>query len=219
MPHKVVLLDFWASMYGMRARVALSEKGVEYEYIEEDVLGGNKSKLLLEMNPIHKKIPVLIHNGRPVLESFNIVQYIDEVWNDRAPLLPSDPYQRSHARFWVNYIDQKIYEVAKKIWVLNDGEEKEAAKKSLLETFKVLQAELGDKTYFGGENFGYIDVGLVTFYSWFYTYETFGNFSFDEECPKLMVWVRKCLEKESVSKSLPDSMKIYESAVAMKKTM
>jgi len=60
------------------------------------------------MNPIHKKIPVLIHNGKPICESAIIVQYIDEVWNDKAPILPSDPYERAQARFWVDYIDKKV---------------------------------------------------------------------------------------------------------------
>ena len=64
--------------------------------------------LLLQMNPIHKKIPVLIHNGKPICESAIIVQYIDEVWNDKAPILPSDPYERAQARFWVDYIDKKV---------------------------------------------------------------------------------------------------------------
>ena len=72
------LLDFWPSMFGMRVRIALAEKGVAYEYVEEDLK--NKSPLLLQMNPIHKKIPVLIHNGKPVCESSIIVEYIDEVW-------------------------------------------------------------------------------------------------------------------------------------------
>jgi glutathione S-transferase len=44
------------------------------------------------MNPVHKKIPVLIHNGKPIAESLIAVQYIDEVWNDKSSLLPSVQY-------------------------------------------------------------------------------------------------------------------------------
>ncbi|BFG28853.1 hypothetical protein CerSpe_151270 [Prunus speciosa] len=106
MADEVILLDFWASMFGMRARVALAEKGVKYEYREEDLR--NKSPLLLQMNPVHKKIPVLIHNGKPVCESLIIVQYVDEVWRDKDPLLPSDPYLRARSRFWADFIDKKV---------------------------------------------------------------------------------------------------------------
>ena len=103
---EVVLLDCWPSMFGMRVRIALAEKGIKYEYKEEDLK--NKSPMLLEMNPINKQIPVLIHNGKPVCESLIIVQYIDEVWNDKSPLLPSDPYQRAQARFWADFVDKKV---------------------------------------------------------------------------------------------------------------
>ncbi|XP_024017783.1 glutathione S-transferase 3-like [Morus notabilis] len=107
MANEVILLDFGISKFSMRVRVALAEKGIKYEYKEENL--SNKSPLLLQMNPIHKKIPVLIHNGKPISESLIIVQYIDEVWNDKAPLFPSDPYQRAQARFWADFIDKKVY--------------------------------------------------------------------------------------------------------------
>lgn len=103
---EVTLLDFWPSPFGMRVRIALAEKGIKYEYREEDLK--NKSDLLLQMNPVHKKIPVLIHNGKPVAESLVAVQYINEVWKDKAPLLPSDPYQRAQANFWADFVDKKV---------------------------------------------------------------------------------------------------------------
>ena len=107
MGDKVVLLDCWASCYGMRVRIALAEKGIEYELREENLL--DKSPLLLESNPVHKKIPVLIHNGKPVCESLNIVQYIDQAWpHNSPPFLPSDPYKRSHAMFWADFVDNKV---------------------------------------------------------------------------------------------------------------
>lgn len=106
MADEVVLLDVWASAFGLRVRIALEEKGVVYEYKEENL--ADKSSLLLKSNPIHKKIPVLIHNERPICESLFIVEYIDEVWNDRAPLMPRDPYQRANARFWADFVDKKV---------------------------------------------------------------------------------------------------------------
>ncbi|KAF5178200.1 Glutathione s-transferase u19 [Thalictrum thalictroides] len=204
---EVILLDYWPSPFGMRAKIALAEKGIDYEYREEDLR--NKSDLLLKMNPIHKKIPVLIHNGKPICESSIMVQYIDEVWNDKSPLLPKDPYQRAVARFWADYVDKKVFDTGRKVWTTK-GDEQETAKKEFLECLKVLEGELGDKHYFGGENMGYVDVALIPFYCWFYTYETCGKFSVEAECPKLGAWGKRCMEKESVSKSLPDPHKVYD---------
>ena len=107
MAEEIILLGVWSSMFGMRVRIALAEKGLKYEYREEDL--SNKSPLLLEMNPVHKKIPVLIHNCKPICESLITVEYIDEVWKDRSPLLPSDPYQRAQARFWADFVNKKSF--------------------------------------------------------------------------------------------------------------
>ena len=103
---QVTLLNFWASPFGMRVRIALAEKGVKYEYSEQNLR--NKTAILLQMNLVHSKIPVLVHNGKPVSESLIIVQYIDEAWKDKAPLLRSDPYQGAQSRFWADFVDKKV---------------------------------------------------------------------------------------------------------------
>lgn len=216
MSNSVILLDLAESMFGMRVRIALAEKGIEYEYREEDL--GNKSPLLLKMNPIHKKIPVLIHNDRPICESLIAVQYIDEVWNDKSPLLPSDSYQKAQARFWADYVEQKIYDGGKKLWT-SKAEDQEAANKEFIGYLKVLEGELGEKPFFGGETFGYVDIALIPYYSWFYAYETFAKFSIEEECPTLIAWAKRCMEKESVNKSLPDPLKVHNFVVFLRKKM
>ncbi|KAL9382809.1 hypothetical protein Peur_025844 [Populus x canadensis] len=220
MEDRVTLLDFWPSPWAMRVKVALAEKGIEYESREQNLI--DKSPLLLEMNPVHKTIPVLIHNGKPICESHNIVQYIDEVWKDKSPLLASDPYQRSQARFWADYIDKKasisIYNNAKKLWK-EKGEEQEEVKREFIEGLKTLEVELGDKLYFGGESLGFVDVVLVPVTSWFYSLEICGKFSIEAECPRFTAWIKRCMEKESVSSSLPDPHKVYDYVLLLKKKM
>ncbi|XP_044510147.1 probable glutathione S-transferase [Mangifera indica] len=214
MADEVILLDFLPSMFGMRVRIAMAEKGIKYEYKEEDLR--NKSPLLLQMNPIHKKIPVLVHNGKPVCESTIIVQYIDEVWKDKAPLLPSDPYERAQARFWVDFIDKKLYDSGRKTWSTT-GEAQEQAKKEFIEVIKTLEGQLGDKPYFGGETFGFVDLCLIPFYCWFHAYETYGKFSVAAECPNFTAWAKRCMAKESVAKSLPDEKKILGFVAELRK--
>jgi glutathione S-transferase len=107
------LLGMVVSPFVVRVRMALHLKGVSYEYIEQDLF--NKGELLLKYNPVHKKVPVLIHNGKPICESLAIVQYVDEALAASSPsILPADPHDRAVARFWAAYVDDKVCNIIPK---------------------------------------------------------------------------------------------------------
>ena len=89
------------------------------------------------------------------------------------------------------------------------GEEQKKLKEEFIEYLKAVEEELGDKPYFGGERFGFVDVALVPITCWFYSFETCADFSVESECPKLVEWAKRCMERESVAKSLPDPQKVY----------
>ena len=101
------VLGAWASPFVLRVRVALHLKGLDYEYVEVDL--ADKGEQLLASNPVHKKVPVLLHAGKPVCESMLIVEYLDDAFPDAGTaFLPADPHGRAVARFWAAYVDAEV---------------------------------------------------------------------------------------------------------------
>nr|CAN63451.1 hypothetical protein VITISV_001801 [Vitis vinifera] len=136
----------------------------------------------------------------------------------KCPLLPADPYQRAKAKFWADFIDKMVYPPSDKVWAAN-GEEQEAGKKEFIDGIKLLEGELKSNPYFGGETLGFLDIAFLPLYCWFHTFETFGKFSIEAECPKLVAWGKGCMEEEFVYASLPHPHKLYDMAVEYKKKL
>lgn len=103
---KVEVFGAWFSPFSRRVELALKLKGIEYDYIEEDIYK-KKSDSILKFNPVHKKVPAFVHGGKPIAESIVILQYIDETWKEN-PILPQDPYDKALALFWAKFLDDKV---------------------------------------------------------------------------------------------------------------
>ncbi|KAM7485360.1 hypothetical protein LguiA_001369 [Lonicera macranthoides] len=208
---EVKLLGFWVSPISIRVEWALILKGIEYEYIEEDIF--NKSPLLLELNPVHKKVPVFIHNGKVVLESFVILEYIDEVWKDN-PLLPQDPYERAMVRFWAKFAEEKLLESAFFATCCPEDAEVKAEKIAIaMEALEKIEGELKGKSFFGGESIGYLDIVLGWVSYCLPIWDEIGSMKFIDphKFPAIISWMNRFTNHTVIKNKLPprDKMVVY----------
>jgi len=217
---EVKLLGMWASPFVLRARLALSLKGVSYEYVEEDLK--NKSALLLESNPVYAKVPVLIHGGKPVCESLVIVQYIDEIFAGVGPsLLPEDPHDRAVARFWASYVEGTLLKAFTQASSGKTEEEKAEGSKLAAAAVVTLEGGLRDcskgKPFFGGDSPGYVDLVLGGLLPWVRVGDRFkGVKTFDPATtPLLDAWADSFEALDRVEAVMPDVGKLVELAMAM----
>jgi len=211
------LLGTWASPFVIRVKLALSFKGLSYEDVEEEDLYHNKSELLLKSNPVHKMVPVLIHNGKPVCESQLIVEYIDEAFGTEGPsLLPAEPYERAMARFWAAYIDDKLFASASQVGRAKTEEEKAEALKQTFMAVETLEAAFKEcskgKPFFGGDSVGYLDIVLGPIIPLAHVGEArFGIKLFDgTRSPLLEAWVERFAMMDAAKAILPEVDKLIE---------
>ncbi|XP_017970722.1 PREDICTED: glutathione S-transferase U9 [Theobroma cacao] len=204
--NKVVLLGMWASPYTKRVELALKLKGISHEYVEEDMF--NKSPLVFKYNPAYKRLPVLVHNGNPIVESLIIYEYIDETWkNGRPQILPADPYKRAQVRFWASFIHQQ-QTVETMVTVLKSGgEAQEKDINKMLEIIKVL--EEGVKDIY---NVGYLDFFICSVFSFRSAMEKVLGIKIldSEKTPLLYSWVTKLNDLALVKETIASHEKLVE---------
>ncbi|XVE78027.1 hypothetical protein DITRI_Ditri13aG0111200 [Diplodiscus trichospermus] len=166
--------------------------------------------MLSKYNPVHKKIPVLVHNGKPIVESAVIMEYIEETW-PRNPLLPKDPYEKAMARFWINFMDNKDKAASFLSFFIGVGEEHKKAAKEAKEMLKILEEEaLGEKKYFGGDEIGMVDLAIGWMAASFVVIEEIVDVKIldAESFPRLHAWIQNFRAHPVIKNNLPDHDKL-----------
>jgi glutathione S-transferase len=95
------------SVCAQKVRVALAEKGLEYQEHLIDLRGGQFDPAYMKLNP-NAVVPTLVHDGKPVIESSVILYYLDEAFPQPA-LMPRDPHQRAAVRLYNKQIDEYVH--------------------------------------------------------------------------------------------------------------
>ncbi|KAK1267182.1 Glutathione S-transferase U9 [Acorus gramineus] len=213
------LHGLWASPFCTRVELALKLKGVQYEYIQEDL--NKKSDALLRYNPIHKMVPVLVHDGQPIVESLVILEYIDETWKEHR-LMPKDPHRRARIWFWADYFDKKFTPACNGI-IMQKGEEQEKAIKEFKEHLSTLEQGMEEEfppgqPFFNGETLGLLDLVVCSTCRWFTVLgELVGTSLVNKETtPLIFSWIQSFMELQIVEDTLPQQEKLLAYALGLR---
>ena len=97
-----------SSVCAAKVRFALMEKGADWEGRYIDILKGDQfDPEYMKLNP-KAVVPTLVHDGRVIVESTVICEYLDDVFPEPA-LKPEDPHQRAAMRLWMKNVDDYIH--------------------------------------------------------------------------------------------------------------
>lgn len=162
----IKLYDSPTSPFCRRVRIALAEKGLEYEKIPVD-LGKkeNKTPEYLKLNP-YGKVPVLVDGDLVLYESAIVNEYIEEKYPN-PPLMPKDPGRRAKARILVDYCDQRFSGPLRTIRLERQKPEHERdlgaiaqAERDVQNNLQWLNAQIGNEEYLVG-SFSLADVAFM----------------------------------------------------------
>lgn len=94
------------SPHSRKVRIALREKGLDFELKSEKVW--ERRPEFLALNPAGT-VPVLVEeNGAVIADSVAITEYLEEAYPDAPKLLPDSAVERAEARRLVAWFDEKF---------------------------------------------------------------------------------------------------------------
>lgn len=165
-----ILYGVSLSPYVRKVRVAMAEKGLDYEL--EPVMPGNVPESFKKISPL-SKVPVY-RDGELVLpDSSVIIAYLERVHPEPA-LYPSDPEHYGRALWYEEYADTKIVEVITPIFSQRFIQRvlfKQASDEAIVEkqlslmippVFDYLEREVPEDGWIVGDGFSVADIALGT---------------------------------------------------------
>jgi glutathione S-transferase len=147
----LTLYDAPRCPYCARARIALAEKGLEYEVMEVDL--SDRPQWIYEKNSTGR-VPVIEEDAWILPESSVILEYLEERYPE-PPLLPPDPADRALARVWIFRHD----DFTKPYYALR--REEEGAAEKFDEQLAKLEDSLSRQAWLTGAEYGLADIAYV----------------------------------------------------------
>jgi glutathione S-transferase len=184
----LTLYDAARCPYCARARIALAEKGVEFEALEIDL--NDRPEWIYEKNPTGR-VPVVEEDAWILPESSVIMEYLEERYPE-PPLLPADPADRALARVWIFRHD----DFTKPYYALRRGED--GAAERFEEQLAKLDAALERQPWLSGGEYGLADIAYVP---WVLRARDMLGVSFDE-LPAVRSWLDRLEQRPAIAREV-----------------
>jgi|SRR5687768_9622757 glutathione S-transferase len=185
------------SMFGMKAQIALLEKGLAFDLVMVPFKTSYEPKHpeVLRINP-KRQVPVLIDDDLELFDSTQIFEYLEDLKPDPA-LWPRDIKARARARQLELKADEVYFPHVIRLMGLQQdlaGAEAVAAKAGAAAFCREIDAQLADREYLAGD-FGFADIAL-------YMAQLFGErmgAPLDQSTPQLIAWRARLTARPSIS--------------------
>ena len=192
MTSKFTLVSHKLCPYVQRAAIALAEKGIFFDRIDIDL--SNKPQWFLEVSPLGKT-PVLLVDGQPIFESAAICEYLDET---NAPRLhPEDALRRARHRGWMEFGSAVLNSIGAFYNAADEASLRDRAS-HIRSQLKQIETTLGQGPYFDQERFCMVDAVFGPVFRYFDVFESFEDFGFFTDLPKVAAWRRAVSARPSV---------------------
>ncbi len=200
------------STYTRSARLAMEEKGVDYDLVEVDFLQGPMPAEQIERHPF-AKVPALQHNGFKLYEVTAIGRYIDEEFDGPA-LQPSDSKERARMNQIISILDSYTYSctvvqlvIQRLVMPMLGNQPDEAAIAEALPMIGTCMSTLSelraDNTFLASDQLTLADLHFVPIFDYFQG--TPESQAILEKNQGLRAWWDSVCLRESVQKTQPPS--------------
>ena len=102
----LTLYSFGPGANSLKPMLALYEKGLEFtgRFLDPAKFEHHED-WFKTINP-RGQVPALDHDGKIIVESTVICEYLEDVFPHQNPLRPSDPYLVAEMRVWTKWVDE-----------------------------------------------------------------------------------------------------------------
>jgi len=194
------IVSFKICPFVQRVTALLEAKDIKYDL--EFISLSDKPQWFLDISP-NGQVPVLItDDGKALFESDAIVEYLEEVYPPLQPDLP--PEEKATNRAW-SYLASKNYLVQCSAQRSPSQDVLDERSAKLGKAFDRIEKQLGDTSYFGGEDLGMVDIAWLTLLHRADIIERRTGYDFIGDRPKLKKWQGQLMATGLAAKSVsPD---------------